>query len=136
MVLQDSIEAATPAVGRVLAVDDHPEFLSVLRGVVAGASSLAVVGEARCGEEAVELARELQPHLVLMDVQMPGIGGIGATRAIKAAEASTVVVLVSMTPPHELQREAAECSADAVVWKRDLRPALLDEIWAHRRGRG
>ena len=69
-----------------------------------------------------------------MDVRMPGIGGIAATRAIKAIRDSTVVVLISTTHPDELPREAEECNADEIVWKGDLRKAVLENIWIrHRR---
>jgi len=67
---------------------------------------------------------------VLMDVQMPGIGGIAATREIKRLSQRTVVLLVSATHPDELPHEATECSADAIIWKSDLGPNVLEAIWA------
>ncbi len=67
---------------RVLIVDDHRLFRFGLQRMLADAKNIAVVGEARTGEEAVLMARELQPSVVLMDIRMPGIGGIEAMRRI------------------------------------------------------
>ena len=91
-----------------------------------------LVGEAESGEAAVALVSELKPDLVLMDVRMPGIGGISASVAIKAIRPETVVVLASTIHPGDLAPEADESRADEIVWKGDLRPKLLDEIWARR----
>jgi CheY-like chemotaxis protein len=68
-----------------------------------------------------------------MDVFMPGIGGIAAARQIKASRPATIVVLVSTTHPEDLPGEAAASPADEIVWKRELRPSLLEEIWQRHR---
>jgi DNA-binding NarL/FixJ family response regulator len=120
----------------VLAVDDQADAREALRGLVKATSALQLVGEVESGEAAVALVSELEPDLVLMDVRMPGIGGINATVAIKEIRPETVVVLTSTMHPDELPRDADECRADEIVWKGDLRPRLLDEIWARRAQRG
>ena len=94
-----------------------------------------VVGEAGRGEEAVELVDKLHPDLVLMDVCMPGQGGVEAARQIKAAHPSTIVALFSTTHPEELSCQAGSCPADALIWKSDLRPRVLEEIWRRYRPR-
>ena len=114
---------------RVLAVDDDPSFLALLCEVVEAASELELVGESDCGAGAVAQAEALRPDVVLMDVRMPELDGISATARIKQSLPSTLVVLVSATHPDELRREAGGCGASAVLWKSDLRPRLLDEIW-------
>jgi DNA-binding NarL/FixJ family response regulator len=114
---------------RVLAVDDNASFLELLADIVAASAELESAGEARSGERAVELAREIEPDIVLIDVRMPGLGGIAAAKQIKVHDPATVVALISTTHPDELPAEARECGADAVIWKSDLRPVLLDEIW-------
>ena len=119
--------------GRVLAVDDQVPFLAVLRDVVAGTAELEVVGEAQSGEAAVEAVRELEPDMVLMDVRMPGMGGIAAARQIKEYRPSTLMVLISTAHPDELPLEADDMCADAVVWKSELDPRLLDEMWMRHR---
>jgi DNA-binding NarL/FixJ family response regulator len=113
----------------VLAVDDQAFFREALRQLVDATSSLVLVGEADSGERAVEMVPELRPDLVLIDVRMPGRGGIAATRHIKALRPATVVVLISTVHPDQLPPEAGECSADEIVCKSDLRPKLLDDIW-------
>jgi DNA-binding NarL/FixJ family response regulator len=117
----------------VIAVDDRPDFLDVVRKVVRATPGLVIVGEASCGEEAVRLVEQMRPDLVVMDVRMPGIGGVGATRQIKAAHPSTIVALVTTCSPEDLAPEAEESAADALICKRDLKPRLLEEIWQRHR---
>jgi len=117
---------------RVLAVDDQPPFLEILRAVVGATGNLEIAGEARSGEEAVVAALELRPEMVLMDVRMPGIGGLKAAERIKANDPPTLVVLISSTHPDELPLESA--SSFTVIWKSVLDPRLLDEIWTRHGG--
>ena len=114
---------------RVLAVDDHVPFLALLRKIVRATGQLELVGEAESGEQAIEAARELRPDVVLIDVHMPGIGGIAAAKRIKDDRPSTHVVLISTTRPEALPREAASPLADAISWKSELEPKLLDDVW-------
>ena len=120
-----------PADAGVLAADDRASFLGVIRELVRATPGLVMVGEASSAEEALELVEQLRPDLVLMDVRMPGIGGVGAAYLIKAAHPSTIVALLSTTRPEDLAPEAENCPADAVIWKNDLRPSVLEEVW-HR----
>jgi DNA-binding NarL/FixJ family response regulator len=132
----EALGVAAPRTACVLAVDDQPAFRSALRFVVAACRALVLGGEADSGEAAIGLVAELEPDLVLMDVQMPGMGGIAATREIKRLSRRTVVLLVSATHPDELPSEATECHADGIIWKGDLRPHVLEAIWAkHARAR-
>jgi len=110
-------------------VDDHRAFLAAMRALLEASNVLEAVAEATSGEEAVELAQQAEPDMVLMDVLLPGIDGIEAARAIKARRPSTVVVLTSTMRPEELPVEAHDGVADAVIWKSDLEPRLLDDIW-------
>ena len=79
---------------RVLIADDHPLFREGMRGRLDRVADFAVVGEAASGEEAVELANKLEPHVVLMDIKMPGLNGIEATREILRASPRGVGVLM------------------------------------------
>jgi two-component system invasion response regulator UvrY len=117
----------------VLAVDDQPVFLRAVRELINATAGMFVVGEAGGGEEAVALVESLRPDLVLMDVYMPGLGGVQAAGEIKAAHPSTVVALLSTTHPDELSCQAGSCPADALLWKSDLRPSVLEEIWQRYR---
>lgn len=82
---------------RVLLVDDHALFRSGMRSILEGQEDLEVVGEAETGEEAVEQVRQLSPEVVLMDVHMPGIGGIEATRrAVRIDPGIRVIALTAL----------------------------------------
>jgi DNA-binding NarL/FixJ family response regulator len=81
---------------RVLIADDHPLFREGMRGRLDRVADIAVVGEATSGEEAVELAKELVPHVVLMDIKMPGLNGIEATREILRASPRVGVLILTM----------------------------------------
>lgn len=127
-------DTTQPTAGCVLAVDDHAACRSAVQRLIAAAPNLVLVGEADSGERAVALVRELEPDVVLIDVRMPGMGGIAAARAIKAFKDSIVVVLISATHPDELPH-AAHDAGDEVVWKGDLRPRVLEEIWQRHASR-
>src|SRR5919202_5964605 len=81
---------------RVLIADDHPLFREGMRGRLDRVADVAVVGEAESGDEAVELARKLKPHVVLMDIKMPGLNGIEATREILRANPRVGVLMLTM----------------------------------------
>ncbi len=81
---------------RILLADDHPLFRFGLGALLAATPGMQVVGEAMTGEDAARLAGELQPDVVLMDIQMPGLGGIEATRQILLASPHIRVLVVTM----------------------------------------
>jgi DNA-binding NarL/FixJ family response regulator len=81
---------------RVLIADDHPLFREGMRGRLDRVDDITVVGEAASGDEAVELARELEPHVILMDIKMPGLNGIEATREIRQAGPEVGVLVLTM----------------------------------------
>ncbi|MCW5853311.1 MAG: response regulator transcription factor [Anaerolineae bacterium] len=81
---------------RILLADDHPLFRHGLAALLKQTPDFEVVGEATTGEEVVALANSLQPDLVLMDIRMPGVNGIEATRRILAARPTTRVLVVTM----------------------------------------
>jgi DNA-binding NarL/FixJ family response regulator len=122
-------QSGSSAPARVLTVDDSGVFLGVLREVVRATGHLRIAGEAGSGEAAVEAALQLHPDIVLMDVWMPGLGGLKAAEQIKAARPSTLIVLISTTHPDELPVRSTERFADAVIWKSSLDPKLLDALW-------
>ncbi len=102
---------------RIVVVDDHPLFRSALGRMLDAQSDLEVVGEASDGQEAVALCRRLRPELVLMDVRMPRMDGLEATRAIKGELPRTIVlVLTALEDPNHLS-EALRAGAAGYVLK-------------------
>ena len=81
---------------RMLIADDHPLVRSGLRALLAAAEDMEVVGEAATGEEAVMLAASLQPDVIVMDLRMPGINGIEATRRIVQANPHIRILVVTL----------------------------------------
>jgi DNA-binding NarL/FixJ family response regulator len=81
---------------RVLVVDDHPVVRTGLRAVLATTPGVEQVGEASSGEEAVALSDELMPDVVIMDIRMPGMDGIEATRQVVAANPNIAVLVLTM----------------------------------------
>jgi len=116
---------------RVLIVDDQEPFRMAARMVVEATDGFEVVGESETGEDSVEQARELAPDLVLMDVNLPGINGLEATRQILAeGKGSVVVLLLSTNEEEEYAPRAAECGASAYVPKAVFGPDRLEQAWA------
>src|SRR4051812_25582512 len=116
---------------RVLIVDDQQPFRMAARMVVEATEGFDVVGEAETGESSVEMARELDPDLVLMDVNLPGINGLDATRQILSErQHSVVVLLLSTYEEEEYAPRAAECGASAYIPKAVFGPDRLEDAWA------
>lgn len=80
----------------VLLVDDHDLVRVGIRRLLADVKGIKVIGEAKSGEEALRIVRDLEPHVVLMDVKMPGIGGLEATRKLLRADPSVKVIAVTV----------------------------------------
>jgi|SRR5438477_12309539 len=116
----------------VLIVDDQAPFRRAARAVVSMTPGFEVVGEAESGEEAVEMAAALQPALVLMDINLPGINGIEATRRIVAAQPEIVVMLLSTYQAADLPRDADSCGAAGYVNKEEFGPEVVQDLWARR----
>ena len=117
----------------VLTVDDQAAFRDVARTVIEATAGFDLLGEAGCGEEAVALANELQPDLVLVDVRMPGIDGLETARRLSAAHPRSTVVLLS-SDRLEDSIAVASYGAAAFVRKQDFGPSMLRALWsAHGR---
>jgi two-component system, NarL family, invasion response regulator UvrY len=117
----------------VLIVDDQQPFRAVARTVVGLSPGFEVVGEAESGEAAVEQAATARPAMVLMDINLPGINGIEATRRIRATDPSTVVVLLSTYDAESLPADAHDCGAARYVHKEDFGPDVLRDVWGAAR---
>ena len=114
---------------QVLIVDDQAPFRDVARLVVDLTDGFEVVGEAKTGEEAVEMSRSLKPDLILMDVNMPGIDGTEATKIILAETEAVVILILSTYEPAEYEPKAAEAGAAAYIPKSAFDPDRLEAAW-------
>ncbi len=101
----------------VLIADDVAQVREDLRSVLTLAGGIEVVGEASNGQEAVELAESLRPDVVLMDLEMPGLGGCAATRRIKARRPDARVVALTVHGDEVTRTEAFQAGVDAFVVK-------------------
>jgi DNA-binding NarL/FixJ family response regulator len=119
---------------RILIADDHTLFREGVRSLLASVADTQAVGEAATGPEAVERALALQPDVVLMDIQMPGLNGIEATRRIVAASPHIGVIVVTMFEDDESVFAAMRAGARGYVLKGADQEEVLRTIRAVARG--
>jgi DNA-binding NarL/FixJ family response regulator len=112
----------------VLLVDDHALVRKGFRRMLEDDAAIAVVGEASDGDEAVRLALELRPRVIVMDCALPGISGIDATRRIRAKIPDATVLMLSMHSEDTLVRQALEAGARGYILKNALELDLVSAI--------
>jgi DNA-binding NarL/FixJ family response regulator len=115
---------------QVLICDDQEVFRAAAREVVNATRGFEVVGEAETGEESVAAAGLLHPDLVLMDIHLPGIDGLEASRRIRAAHPNVTVLLLSTYDPEEFAARIEGSGAIAFIPKAAFGPDGLTTIWA------
>jgi DNA-binding NarL/FixJ family response regulator len=113
----------------VLVVDDQAPFRTAAKSVVKATRGFFVVGEASSGEDALDQFANLEPELVLMDINMDGISGIEAARRIVAGYPGARVVLLSTYDADDLPSDARTCGAIAYVHKEEFGPDVLEGVW-------
>ncbi|KUR80805.1 response regulator transcription factor [Novosphingobium sp. FSW06-99] len=113
---------------RVLIVDDHPLLREGVRAVIENQPDLTIVAEAETGEQALDLFDAHRPDIVLMDLQMPGMGGVAAIQALRRADpACRIIVLTTYSGDAQAIR-ALHAGATGYLLKSSLRKELLDTI--------
>jgi DNA-binding NarL/FixJ family response regulator len=115
---------------KVLIVDDHPVFRDGLRNLLATSKGLRVVGEAEDGAEALEAVESLQPDVVIMDINIPVLNGMQATRQIKSAHSQVNVIMLTAYDDDEQVYHAIRTGASA-YYPKDVSPERLVEAIRH-----
>ncbi|MDQ2716632.1 MAG: response regulator transcription factor [Chloroflexota bacterium] len=119
---------------RALIADDHPLFRHGLAALLSASPDFEVVGEASTGEEVIELAAHLQPDIILMDIQMPGVNGIEATRSILHSSPHIRILIVTMFEDDAFVFTAMRAGARGYVLKDAQKADMLQAIRAVGRG--
>ena len=112
----------------VLAVDDHPLMRDGIESLLAEAPDIALVGKASDGAEAVELFGTLRPDVTLMDIRMPGMGGLEALAAIRGIAPGALVIMLTVHRGEAQARRAIKAGAAGFLPKSMVRKALCDAI--------
>ncbi|HEV2036037.1 MAG TPA: response regulator transcription factor [Candidatus Dormibacteraeota bacterium] len=115
---------------QVLICDDQETFRAAAREVVRATHGFEVVGEAETGEDSVAATDRLHPDLVLMDVHLPGIDGLEASRRIRAEHPNVAVLLLSTYDPEDFAARIARSGAIAFISKAAFDPEGLADAWA------
>lgn len=119
---------------RVLLADDHAIVREGVKRILAGESDIEVVGEASDGAEAVALAQQLRPTVAVLDISMPRLDGIEATRQIRAALPETHTIALTMHADDSYVFQLIKAGSSGCVLKHDAAPDLIDAIRAAARG--
>jgi two-component system response regulator NreC len=119
---------------RILLVDDHAVLRAGLRALLDAEQELEVIGEAGTGEEGVSMTERLKPDIVVMDLSMPGIGGLEATRRIAAMDQGTRVLVLTMHGEEEHLLPVLEAGGSGYVNKTGADEELIEAIRTVARG--
>jgi two-component system, NarL family, invasion response regulator UvrY len=114
---------------QVWVVDDQISFRRAAAATLAATTHFIMAGECDTGEAAIELTRDAGRGLVLMDICMPGMGGIEASRRIHATQPGLTVLLMSTYDLADLPDAAVDCGAAGYLHKEQLSPDLLSRLW-------
>ncbi|HEX6066448.1 MAG TPA: response regulator transcription factor [Longimicrobiales bacterium] len=124
---------ATPV--RIMLVDDHEMLRAGLRAMIEEHEDLLVIGEAGSGEEAIEQARRLKPDVVVMDLRLPGMNGIEATRRIVKHDPAARVLVLTLDAPEDVLLDVFEAGASGYLRKTGMAPRVVDAMRAVAEGK-
>jgi len=125
---------ATPFPYEILLVDDHPLVRQGIRTIIAGKSELAVVGELPDGLELLNCLDTMLPQLVILDISLPHLGGIEATRLIKSSHPQIKVLILTLHNRREYVQQARLAGAEGYLLKDEVDKQLLSAIEILRQG--
>ncbi len=120
---------------KILIADDHPIFRRGLCDVLETDDRLELVGEAADGEEALHLVQELDPDIIILDVQMPKMTGLQAARSLLSAQGKTKAILLTMLEDEDILHEALDIGIHGYVLKENAVEDLVNAIHAAQEGR-
>jgi DNA-binding NarL/FixJ family response regulator len=126
---------AKPGAIRILVVDDHPVFREGVTAIIDGEADMVLAGEARDGAEAIVRFRDLRPDVTLMDLQMPGMSGVEAIKAIRAEHPDARIVVLTTYDGDAQAVRALKAGAVGYLLKSSLRTEMVDAIHNVHRGR-
>ena len=118
---------------RILIADDHEVFRRGVRGVLEEQPGWHIVGEAGNGRQAVEMARELQPDVLVLDISMPELNGLDATRQILQASPGSEILILTLHDSEQLAQEVLKAGARAYILKSDAAQDLVAAVSALQR---
>jgi DNA-binding NarL/FixJ family response regulator len=119
---------------RILLADDHVMFRRGVRRIIQGMDNVEVVGEASDGLELLRVLKDLAPHLVIMDISMPNLRGLEATREIKIVDPGVKVLILTMHKEREYLYHALTAGAEGYLLKEDADEELISAIKTLRKG--
>jgi DNA-binding NarL/FixJ family response regulator len=120
---------------RILIADDHELVRRGIRGLLRAQSGWKIAGEVKNGREAVEKAKKLRPDVIILDIGMPNLDGLEATRQIREAVPNTVILILTMHESNQMVRRVLEAGARGYVLKSDLAGHLVKAVKAVSKGR-
>lgn len=118
----------------ILIIDDHPLFREGLKSIIDRDNRFEVIGESSCGKEGFDLAKELKPDLVVVDISLPDMSGIELTRDIRGRLSEARVIIVSMHSKIDYIAEAFQAGATGYVVKESASDRLLQGLWSVAQG--
>ncbi len=119
---------------RILVADDHEVIRRGVRALLSAGRDCEICGEAVDGQDAVEKAHQLHPDLVIMDVSMPNLNGLEASRMIRRSLPGTQILILTQHDSHEIMRQALNAGARGFVVKSSVAHDLLNAVEAAQRG--
>jgi two-component system response regulator NreC len=119
---------------RILIADDHGVLRAGLRALLNAETDMEVIGEAAEGQAALRMAEELKPDVALLDLSMPGLGGIEITRLLKTASPAVRVLILTVHEDESLLREAMRSGASGYITKRAIEAELINAVRSVWRG--